>query len=267
MEIQLKEITVQDLVEGYQDDQEDGVLGYGGKLNIRPPFQREFVYNDSQRDSQRQAVIHTITQNFPLNVMYWSLCEDGTYELIDGQQRTISIGQYINGDFAHNMRYFHSLQKDEQEQILGYKLMIYICQGKDSEKLKWFETINIAGEKLTKQELRNAVYSGSWVTDAKKYFSKTGCSAYNIGHNYLSGSPIRQDYLETTIKWISENNIEPYMARHQKDENASELWQYFQRVISWIQELFPTYRKEMKGIEWGTWYNKYKDERFIRTRS
>jgi len=194
--------------------------------------------------------------------MYWSLCDDGGYELIDGQQRTISICQFINGDFAHKEMYFHSLQKDEQEQILGYKLMIYVCEGKDSEKLNWFETINIAGEKLTKQELRNAVFSGGWVMDAKKYFSKTGCSAYNIGHKYLNGSAIRQDYLETAIKWISNNDIKDYMGKHQHDENASELWQYFQRVISWIQELFPTHRPEMKGLEWGTWYNTYKDERF-----
>jgi len=255
MEIQLKEITIRELVEDYQDNAENGVVGYGGKLDIRPPFQREFVYNDSQR----QAVIDTVTQDFPLNVMYWAVREDGNFEIIDGQQRTISICQYVHGDFSHNMRYFHSLQNDEQEQIVNYKLMIYVCEGKDSEKLKWFETINIAGEKLTKQELRNAVYSGAWVTDAKRYFSKNGGVAYQIGQKYLSGSAIRQDYLETTIKWISKANIEVYMGNHQHDENASELWQYFQRVINWIEVIFPKYRKEMKGLEWGFLYNEFKD--------
>jgi len=196
MKIELKEITVKELTIGYQDNDEAGVVGYGGKLDIRPPYQREFIYKDKQRD----AVIDTVTKNFPLNVMYWAVRDDGNYEVIDGQQRTISLCQYIQGDFAFKNRYFHNLQKDEQEQILNYKLMIYFCSGTDSEKLEWFKTINIAGEKLTDQELRNAVYAGSWVSDAKRYFSKRGCPAYNIAGDYLDGTAIRQDYLETVIK-------------------------------------------------------------------
>jgi len=140
--------------------------------------------------------------------------------------------------------------------------MVYICRGKDSEKLQWFKTINIAGEKLTEQELRNAVYSGIWVTDAKRYFSKKECAAYQIAQKYLSGTAIRQDYLETAIKWISNENIEGYMGNHQHDENASELWQYFQLIINWIEVLFPTYRKEMKGLEWGFLYNEFHDKQF-----
>ena len=150
MKIELKEITVRELTDGYQDNAEGGVVGYGGKLDIRPPFQREFIYKDKQRD----AVIDTITKEFPLNVMYWAVREDGNYEVIDGQQRTISICQFVEGDFAFKNRYFHNLQKDEKEQILIYKLMVYFCSGADSEKLEWFKTINIAGEKLTDQELR-----------------------------------------------------------------------------------------------------------------
>jgi len=256
MKIELKEITIKELAQDYKDNLENGVVGFGGKLDIRPPYQREFVYNDSQR----QAVINTLIQDFPLNVMYWAVKEDGNYELIDGQQRTISICQYINGDFSHNGLSFHNLQNDQQEQILNYKLMIYLCEGKDSEKLKWFETINIAGEKLTNQELRNAIYSGTWLMDAKKYFSKTNCVAYQIGSKYIKGSPIRQEYLEATIKWISNNGIEKYMSKHQHDENASELWQYFQQVINWIEIAFPKYRKEMKGLEWGFLYNEFKDK-------
>lgn len=258
MKIELKEIPVRELVSRYQDNQEHGVVGYGGKLEIRPPYQREFIYNDKQRD----AVIDTLTKDFPLNVMYWAVREDGNYEVIDGQQRTISICQYVNGDFAHMFRYFHNLQESEREQILNYKLMVYFCEGTDTEKLKWFETINIAGEKLTDQELRNAVYSGSWVTDAKRYFSKTGCPAYAIGSDYVSGSPIRQDFLETAIKWISNGNIESYMAKHQHSPNANELWLYFQNVISWVKVVFPNYRREMKGVEWGELYNQYKDVQF-----
>ncbi len=258
MIIELKEITVRDLTNGYEDNDEGGVIGYGGKLDIRPPYQREFIYKDKQRD----AVIDTITKDFPLNVMYWAVREDGNFEVIDGQQRTISIAQYVEGDFAFNKKYFHNLQKDEQEQILNYKLMVYLCSGTDSEKLEWFKTINIAGEKLTDQELRNAVYSGSWVSDAKRYFSKNGCPAYGLGSDYLSGTPIRQDYLETTIKWISNDEIEEYMAKHQHEPNANELWLYYQSVISWVKAVFPKYRKEMNGLPWGFLYNEFKDNNF-----
>lgn len=258
MKIELKEITVRELTKGYQDNDENGVVGYDGRLDIRPPFQREFIYKDKQRD----AVINTITKDFPLNVMYWAVRADGNFEVIDGQQRTISVAQFVEGDFAFQNRYFHNLQKDEQDQILDYKLMIYFCSGTDSEKLEWFKTINIAGEKLTDQELRNAVYSGSWVTDAKRYFSKNGCPAYAIGSDYLIGSPIRQDYLETTIQWQSNDSIEKYMAEHQHEPNANELWLYFQSVINWIKVVFPNYRKEMKGIHWGLLYNQFHTKKF-----
>lgn len=259
MKIELKEITVRDLANGYEDNEEDGVVGFGGKLDIRPPYQREFIYKDKQRD----AVIHTLTKEFPLNVMYWAVREDGHFEIIDGQQRTISVCQYVSGDFSYEKLYFHNLQDDQQEQILNYKLMVYLCSGTDSERLDWFRTINIAGEKLTDQELRNAVYAGSWVSDVKRYFSKNGCAAYGIGSDYLNGSPIRQEYLETAVKWISKGNIEDYMAEHQHDQNASALWIYFQSVITWVSATFTTKRKKfMKGVDWGALYDKYKDEKY-----
>ena len=176
MNIELKEITIRELTEDYEDNNENGVVGFGGKLDIRPPYQREFIY----KDKQREAVIDTITKNFPLNVMYWAVREDGNFEVIDGQQRTISICQFVTGEFAYNFRFFHNLQKDEQEQILDYKLMVYLCSGTDSQKLEWFKTINIAGEKLTEQELRNAVYSGTWVSSAKPIFSKRNCPAFAL---------------------------------------------------------------------------------------
>lgn len=259
MKIELREVTVKELTDGFRDNNEAGVVGFGGKLDIRPPYQREFIYKDKQRD----AVIDTITKDYPLNVMYWAVREDGNFEVIDGQQRTISICQYVNGDFSINGLAIHNLQDDKKEQILGYKLMIYLCSGMDSEKLEWFRTINIAGEKLTDQELRNAVYSGPWVTDAKRYFSKSGCPAYVIGSDYLNGSPIRQDYFETAIEWISSDKIEDYMSKHQHDPNASALWRYFQDVISWIEATFTVKRsKFMKGVDWGSLYNSYKDEIF-----
>jgi hypothetical protein len=256
MNIELREVTVRELTNGYEDKAEAGVVGYGGRLDIRPLYQREFIYKDKQRD----AVIDTITKDFPLNVMYWAVRENSGFEVIDGQQRTISICQFVEGDFAFDGRYFHNLQKDEQEKILNYKLMVYQCSGTDSEKLGWFKTINIAGEKLTDQELRNAVYSGPWVSDAKRYFSKNACPAYGLGSDYLTGSPIRQDYLETVICWFSGDNIEGYMAKQQHKPNANELWLYFQAVISWVKAAFPKYRKEMKGIAWGELYNAHKGD-------
>ncbi|MHB8448133.1 MAG: GmrSD restriction endonuclease domain-containing protein [Rudaea sp.] len=256
MKIELHEITIKKLTDGFEDNAEAGVIGYGGKLDIRPPYQREFIYKDKQRD----AVIDTVRKNFPLNVMYWAVRENGGYEVIDGQQRTLSICQYVNGDFSINGLAFHNLKDDQQEQILNYKLMVYFCSGTDSEKLEWFKTINIAGEKLTDQELRNAVYAGPWTADAKRYFSKTGCPAYGLASDYMRGSTIRQEYLETAIDWNSNGKIEEYMSKHQHDKNATPLWQYFQKVIGWVKATFPNYRKEMKAVAWGSLYNDYKDE-------
>lgn len=255
MNIELKEITIRELTNGYVDNMEEGVRGYGGLLDIRPPYQREFIYKDAQRD----AVIDSIKKGFPLNMMYWSVREDGNFEIIDGQQRTISICQYVSGMFSFEGLYFHNLQDDEQAWILDYKLMVYWCSGTDSERLAWFKIINIAGEKLTNQELRNAVYAGSWLNDAKRYFSKTGCSAYEIGRDYVKGMAIRQEYLERAIQWISKGEIEDYMGAHQHDPNANELWLYFSSVIDWIKVTFTNTRKFMKGVDWGTLYDDYKD--------
>lgn len=255
MIIELKEITIRELTKGFEDNSESGVTAYDGKLDVRPPYQREFVYSDNQRD----AVINTVINGYPLNVMYWSVREDGTYEIIDGQQRTISVCQYVNGDFSFDFMAFHNQPQDIQDLINDYKLMIYVCSGTPSEKLAWFEIINTAGEKLFAQELLNAVYAGPWVTDAKRYFSKIGCVAYQIGSNYVNGKVNRQDYLEKAIDWLSEGNIKVYMNNHKGDANAGALWAYFQNVITWVKNTFPVYRKEMKGIEWGPLYNEFKD--------
>ncbi len=258
MKIDLHRIKVRDVVDGYVDNAEEGVVGYSGKLNIRPKYQREFVYDAKQRN----AVIDTVRKNFPLNVMYWMVNQDGGYEVLDGQQRTISISQYVNNDFSVDGMMFHSLTEDEQNQILDYELMIYWCEGTDRERLDWFETINIAGEKLTDQELRNAVYTGPWLSDAKLKFSKSNCVASLLasdGGQLMTGSPIRQELLEKAIDWISGGEIREYMARHQRDANADELWEYFQGVIEWVRATFVKYRSEMKGVEWGVLYNQFKD--------
>ena len=269
MEITLHEINIRELAEGYQDlsAAEEGIVGYGGRLNIRPKYQREFVYDDKKRN----AVIDTVWNKFPLNVMYWVKTDgaDGIeYELLDGQQRTISICSFIAGEFMMiiegNLCAWDNLTETQKERILNYPLQIYICEnGTDEEKLKWFNIINIAGEKLTEQEIRNAIYSGPWVTQAKRRFSKTGCVAYKIASDYMSGSPIRQDYFEKALKWIGNKqgkSIEQYMAEHQHDTDADQLWQYFQDVIHWVEKLFGRkYKKEMKAVDWGILYNQYYD--------
>ncbi|MBP7479736.1 MAG: HNH endonuclease [Spirochaetaceae bacterium] len=257
MKIELHEIKIRDLVIGYTDNQDEGVYAFGGKLNIRPKYQREFVYKDAQRD----AVIDTVQKNFPLNVMYWVKNEDD-YEVLDGQQRTISICQYVTGEYSINARAWHNLTTDEKEKILDYTLMIYFCEGTDSEKLAWFKIINIAGEKLTDQELRNAVYTGTWLTDAKRYFSKNNCAAHNLGKDYINAIANRQEILETAISWISNGKIEDYMSKNQNEPNANELWLYFQNVINWIKVVFPNYRKEMKGLPWGELFNKYSSNKY-----
>jgi len=272
MEIELHEVPIQDVVgyskhlqkcRGYLDKDEEGVYGMHGRLNIRPIYQREFIY----KDTQRNAVINTIRNNFPLNVLYWVENRDGSYEVLDGQQRLISICQYVNHTFSIDWPHakgliFYNLTEDLQDQILNYKLMVYFCKGTDIEKLNWFRTINIAGEKLTDQELRNAVFSGPWVSDAKRYFSRTNGPAYKLASNLLKGCANRQDYFETAIKWISNGNIDAYMANMQHKENAEDIWIYFNKVIEWVQKLFIKYRREMKGVPFGFLYNEFKDKEY-----
>ncbi len=258
MKIDLHRIPIRKIIMAYKDSAEEGVVAYNGELDIRPKYQREFVYDDKKR----AAVIETIEQGFPLNVMYWMVRDNGGYEVLDGQQRTISFCQYVNGDFSLNDRYFHNLTNEEKNQILDYELMIYFCEGSDKERLNWFRIINIAGEKLTDQEIRNAVYTGPWLSDAKLKFSKTQCVAYlmaNDGGQLVSGSPIRQEYLETALSWINDGKIEDYMAKHQHDSNADDLWVYFQNVISWVRQTFTNYRHEMNNVQWGELYNEFKD--------
>ncbi len=260
MEITETRITVGEVCKGYVDSAEEGVVGYGGLLDIRPRYQREFVYKDKQRD----AVIESVVNGWPLNVMYWCRVkrEDGTegFEVLDGQQRTISLARYVTNKFTVGKRLFCNLQDDEQKKILSYPLFVYICDGTSSEKLNWFKIINIAGEKLTDQELRNAVYAGAWTADAKRYFSKPNGPAMRIGNDYVKGSAIRQEILETAIFWAASaegTTIEEFMAAHQNDANSVQLKIYFQTVIDWTKAIFPKKRKEMKGVQWGLLYNEH----------
>lgn len=241
MNIDRIQVTIQELIDGYEEKGPDGIEGvvaYGGRLDVRPAYQREYIYPDKDRDE----VIRSVKKKFPINVMYWAKTADGRYELMDGQQRTISICRYAavrdEADrqsyeqcFSVDNLYFFNLPEDQKQSIRDYVLDIYVCDGTPSEVLDWFKIINIAGKVLSPQELRN--------------------------------TSIRQEYLETAIEWIAARDglesIEEYMALHQQDENANQIWIYFRRVIEWVEAIFPEKRKEVKGIEWGLLYNRFKD--------
>lgn len=278
MKIKLAHIKVSEVFKGYKDKDDEGVVGFGGNLDIRPPYQRNYVYNQEQAE----AVIHTVLRKpagYPLNVMYWVLTngsftigdnrqlvpsKDAKFEILDGQQRTIALMQYLDHKYpiTHKGQQFYcdSLPDDEYQQIMDYELMVYICEGTASEKLEWFEVVNIAGERLTKQELRNKSYTGEWLSDAKAHFSKRNCAAYLLSNRYVNGDPNRQELLEKALTWIAEaqkTTIEEYMSNHQKKPDADELWQYYQDVINWLEKIFPIYDSSMKGLDWGHLYNKY----------
>lgn len=265
MDIRIRNITIRELAEGYNDMDDEGVVAYGGKLNVRPKYQRNFVYDDKKRN----AVIESIKKGYPINVMYWSVNPDGTYEILDGQQRTISICEYVGKKFSINAAYFQTLTEEERNKFLDYPLQVYFCEGTEKEKLEWFKIINIATEVLKPQELRNAIYTGEWLTDAKRRFSKRNCVASLMNSGLVSGDPNRQELLEKVLLWAAERDghkgdndykICLYMADHQQDKNAEREWQYFQDIVNWAHKVFgPKVMPIMKGQPWGDFYNRYHD--------
>ena len=275
-------ITIRKLVEQYHDGGADNrVVAFGGKLNVRPAFQRAFVYEPTERNKVMQSVYNGL----PLNSMYWAINDDGTFEVIDGQQRIISICQFLTNDDGQgnpiainfngkNSQTFANLSPEKQKEILDYKLLVYVCHGSHDEKLEWFHTINIAGKTMTEQELRNADYTGKWLTDAKQFFSKRNnneainLAFYNNDNKQTLLSQNgelanRQALLELALRWIvgrqatKYSTIEEYMAKHCADENANELITYYSHLIKWVKALFYVYRPDMKGIDWGYLYNTY----------
>lgn len=266
MTIKQIEVTVGDIARGYINNEEQGLRGYGGQLDIRPPYQREFIYNESEQ----QAVISTVLKGYPLNVMYWvRRSEDAEcpYEVMDGQQRTLSLCEYVDGKFAYDFKNFFNQPADIQKLILDYPLTIYLCEGEPSEKLEWFKTINIAGKPLNEQEINNAVYAGPFVTDAKRHFSKSNCGASRLGKDLVNGRPLRQELLKKALEWMAEHetregkpqSVVGYMAEHQHDPNANNLWTYFQNVLNWTITNFDLkrFKKIMKGLNWALYYDKY----------
>lgn len=269
MTIKQIEVTVGEITNGYINNEEQGVRGYNGMLDIRPPYQREFIYNEKEQ----QAVITTVLNNYPLNIMYWvKRSEDAEcpYEVMDGQQRTLSLCEYVAGKFSYDFKNFFNQPEDIQKRILDYKLTVYVCEGEPSEKLEWFKTINIAGKPLNEQEINNAVYAGPFVSDAKKHFSKSNCGAYRLGKDLVNGAPIRQDFLKIALEWMAAHetrngrrqSIVGYMSDHQHDPNANNLWTYFQNVLNWAITNFDMkkFKKIMKGLDWALFYDKYHEQ-------
>ena len=282
MEITRKSITIRELCEGYVNESEtqieDAVKAYGGKLCVRPAFQRAFVYDKKQEN----AVIDTAMKGFPLNIMYWVDNGDGTYDCLDGQQRTISLCNFVDGISSFSAEWFnggkknyiHTIQRidpDMYERFMNYELEVYICRGAKAERMEWFRTINIAGEELYPQELRNANYVSPWLTDAKRYFSKANasstakCPAERVGGQYTNKNANRQEILAQVISWFigstEDADICQYMEDHINDPDASELWNYFNNIIDWINEIFPgVYDKGMASVNWGALYNQYGED-------
>ena len=269
MTIKQISVTVREITLGYVNNEEQGVRGYNGLLDIRPPYQREFIYNDKEQ----QAVINTVLKGYPLNVMYWVKRNDDAecpYEVMDGQQRTLSLCEYVAGKYSFEFKNFFNQPADIQKRILDYPLTVYVCEGEHSEKLEWFKTINIAGKPLYEQEILNAIYAGPFVSDAKRHFSKSNCGAYKLGKDLVNGSPIRQDFLKVALNWMAEHEQREgkaqsrvsYMAQHQHDPNANNLWTYFQNVLNWAITNFEMkkFKKIMKGLDWALYYDKYHNE-------
>lgn len=269
LKIKEKRVTVGEITKGYINNEEQGVRGYDGLLDIRPPYQREFIYNEQEQC----AVIGTVLHERPLNIMYWVKRSDDAecpYEVMDGQQRTLSLCEYVTGKFAYEFMNFFNLPADKQKKILNYELTVYVCEGEESEKLEWFKTINIAGKPLNEQEIRNAVYAGPFVSDAKKHFSKNNCGAYRLGKDLVNGSPIRQDFFKKALEWMAEHETRSgnpqsavgYMSVHQHDLNAMPIWTYFQTVLHWAMDTFKMkrFKKIMKGLDWAKFYDEYHEK-------
>lgn len=274
MKINMVKVPVKELIQNYsEDDQTSRVRAWGGKLDVRPEYQREYVYSDDKRD----AVINTILKGFPLNIMYFVDRKDGTYEVLDGQQRIISICRYAMNQFSvkipsasggFNTVNRPNLFDEDAKKFEDYELQVYICEGTDKEKLEWFQIINIAGEELETQEIRNAIYHSAWLTDAKSLFSRRNCVVNKKYGKYLSGDYIRQKFLETAFTWHADyegitgkDAVVDYMQQHRQDKNADELWRYFESVFDWVESTFGKFDKTMKGVKWGLLYNQHKDDK------
>lgn len=258
------EWTVADICKGfvYNELEGKGLFGLDGKLTIQPEYQRHYIYNDGKKDV---AVIKSLLSGYPLGLIYFNKASSGQYEVLDGQQRITSIGRFVTGKFAiedsnGNVQYFSGLPEEQQKLILGSAFLIYVCEGEECEVKEWFKTINIVGIPLNEQELRNAIYSGTFVNAAKRVFSNSQNAEVQKWAHYIKGDVKRQGYLEVALSWLAASkdmSIDAYMSQHRHDAGITELETYFRSVIDWVTTTFTMVEKSMCGIEWGRLYEKY----------
>lgn len=256
------ESTVADICQGFNYDESEGkgLYGMNGKLTIQPEYQRNYIYGDGKKDI---AVIESVLKGYPIGLIYFNRREDGQLEVLDGQQRITSLGRFLNAQFsimlgANKVPFtFGALAEDQQRKILETPLLIYVCEGTESEIREWFQTINIAGVPLNEQELLNAVYSGPFVTEARKVFSNSGNTSVQQWEHYIKGNVRRQDFLATALDWVSRGNVREYMAAHRHDEGITELQSYFNSVIGWAETLFYTEEPHFREVAWGRLYETY----------
>lgn len=264
------DITVANICDGFVYNQLEGkgLFGLGGKLTIQPEYQRNYIYADGGGEKE-QAVIHSLLKGYPLGLIYFNKVDEGKFEVLDGQQRITSIGRFVTNKFAimdgTNPKNFDSLPVDQQARIRGSKLLIYECEGTETEIKQWFETINIAGVPLKPQELLNAIYSGPFVTSAKAEFSNSQNANIQKWSAYIKGSANRQDFLERAFDWVSKGDIGNYMSTHRNDNNINELKSYFSSVIDWVSNVFVDVLPEMRGLEWGRLYETYHGQSYNQT--
>ena len=254
-------ITVQEICNGfvYNELEGKGLFGLSGKLTIQPEYQRNYIYAEENRET---GVIESVLKEYPIGLIYFNKVGKDTFEVLDGQQRITSLGRFITDKFAIKdesgmPQIFGNMAKDKKAKILETKLLIYECEGTESQIKEWFKTINIAGVPLNNQELFNAVYSGPFVTKAKEEFSNSQNANIQKWGTYVSGSANRQEFLECALDWVSKGNIGDYMSKHRKDKNIDELKKYFNTVIDWVSSVFTDVESEMRGLEWGRLYEDY----------
>ncbi|MEM6853772.1 MAG: DUF262 domain-containing protein [Planctomycetota bacterium] len=266
METRLRtELTVADICDGfvYNELEGKGLFGLGGKLTIQPEYQRNYIYAEGG-GQREQAVIHSLLKGYPLGLIYFNRIEEDRFEVLDGQQRITSIGRFVTGKFAierdGNPQNFGSLPPEGRQKILESKLLVYECEGTETEIKQWFQTINIAGVPLNKQELLNAIYSGPFVTKAKAEFSNSQNPRIEVWTAFVKGTANRQDFLATALQWVSASksmDVGTYMSQHRHDADIGELKTYFNTVIDWVSGVFRDVESEMRGLEWGRLYETY----------
>jgi len=264
MKTTLETYKISEIVNGftYNEFEGKGLFGLSGKLTIQPEYQRNYIYADGKKDV---AVIESLLKGYPLGLIYFNNVTDDKFEVLDGQQRITSIGRFTSGKFAikdesGREQLFSSLPTDKQGRIMESELLVYHCEGEESQIKEWFKTINIVGVPINAQEERNAVYSGQFVTLAKAEFSNSNNANIQKWGAYVKGTPQRQEILEVALSWVSapkKQSIDGYMSLHRYDDNINELKTYFNSVIDWVSGVFLDVEKEMRGLEWGRLYETY----------